>query len=294
MDLNAALVFVKVIQAGSFSQAAKQLDMPISTVSAKVAALEKRLGVSLLKRTTRKLHLTDSGVAYFEHAVKAVSELQQAEVATALGQEEVQGKVKITAPVEMGMSTLTEVLAEFLKKHPKIKVELLLTDRLVDLIGEGVDLAIRMGQLKDSSLISKKIGTAGFQLYAAPAYLKKAAPLKRPQDLEAHHCLIFSILTTDYWFLRRGETVQKIKVQGPFAANNLIAIHRMAVEGYGVALLPSFLCQEDVEKNRLVHVLDSWSTDKNPVHLVYPQQKYLPKSTRAILDFLSVNLQSIF
>ena len=300
MDLNGVLVFVRVIQAGSFSHAARQLGMPISTVSAKVAALERHLGVSLMRRTTRRLHLTESGSAYFQHAVKAVAELQQAEALTSQSQGDIQGRVKITAPVEMGMSSLADVVGEFVKRNPKMRVDLLLTDRLVDLVGDGVDLAIRIGQLKDSSLISKKIGQAGFQAFASPTYLKNAPPLRKPQDLVHHKCLIFSNQNESEWIFNRGNATArggedlKVRVQGPFSANNLFAIRRVTLQHLGVALLPSFLCLEDLEKKHLVRVLGNWSFGNHPVHLVYPQQKFLPKNTRAVLDFLTTHLHQVF
>lgn len=294
MDLNAAMVFVKVIQAGSFSKAARQIDMPVSTVSAKVATLERSLGVSLIQRTTRRLHLTESGQIYFKHAVRAMSELQQAETLTQEAQGGIQGKLKITAPVEIGMSTLAEAVSSFVAKHPDVQVEFVLTDRLVDLVGEGVDLGLRMGELKDSTLISKRIGMSGTHAYASPSYLKKAPPLKKPQDLENHSCLIFTNVYDGSWVLAKAGVVQKVAVRGAFSANNLVAIHRVAVEGRGIALLPQFLCQEDVEKKRLVPVLEGWATKKAPVHLVYPHQSFLPKSTRAFVDHLAETLHDVF
>ncbi len=294
MDLNAALVFVKVIQLGSFSKAARQIEMPVSTVSAKVAALERSLGVSLIQRTTRRLHLTDSGQIYFKHAVRAIAELQQAQTLTQEAQGGIQGKLKVTAAVEIGMSSVSDAVSVFIAKHPDVSVELVLTDRVVDLVGEGVDLGIRMGELKDSTLISKRIGLTGTRAYASPSYLKKAATLKKPQDLENHSCLVFTNIYDGYWTLEKGGTTVKVPVSGAFAANNLIAIHRVAVDGRGVALLPHFLCQDDVDKKRLIPVLDGWATRKTPVHIVYPQQSFLPKSTRALVDHLAATLHEIF
>lgn len=294
MDLNAALVFVRVIQAGSFSRAARQIEMPVSTVSAKVAGLERSLGVSLIQRTTRRLHLTDFGEIYFKHAVRAINELQQAQTLTQEAQGAIQGKLKITAPVEVGMSTLAESISTFTAKHAALTVELLLTDRVVDLVGEGVDLAIRMGELKDSTLISKRIGQSGNRAYASSAYLKKAPPLKKPQDLENHACLLFTNVDLGQWTLEKSGVIQKVNVRGPVSANNLVALHRVALEGRGVALLPDFLCQEDVEKKRLLPVLEGWATKKVPVHLVYPQQSFLPKSTRALIDHLTESPLDLF
>jgi DNA-binding transcriptional LysR family regulator len=268
--------------------------MPVSTVSSKVATLEKSLGASLIQRTTRRLHLTDSGQIYFKHAVRAIAELQQAQMLTQEAQGAVQGKLKVTAPVEIGMSTLADAVSSFIAKFPDVHVELVLTDRVVDLVGEGVDLGVRMGELKDSTLISKRIGQSGMRAFGSSAYLKKAAPLRKPQDLEHHSCLIFTNVYDGFWTLEKGGTVAKIPVTGVFSANNLIALHRVALEGRGLALLPEYLCQEDVEKKRLIPVLDGWATKRAPIHLVYPQQSFLPKSTRAFVDHLAETLHEVF
>lgn len=226
MDINAAFVFVRVIQAGSFSKAARQIDMPVSTVSAKVATLERNLGVSLIQRTTRRLHLTDSGQIYFKHAVRAIAELQQAQTLTQEAQGGIQGKLKLTTAVEVGMSTVADAVSAFIAKHPEVQVELILTDRVVDLVGEGIDLAIRMGELKDSTLISKRIGLTGARAFASPGYLKKAGPIKKPQDLENHSCLIFTNIFDGHWTLEKAGSTHRVPVNGVFSANNLIALHR--------------------------------------------------------------------
>lgn len=294
MDLNAALVFVRVIQAGSFSKAARQFEMPVSTVSAKVAALEKSLGVSLISRTTRRLRLTDPGEVFFKHAVRAISELQIAQTLTQESQEGIHGKVRVTAPVEVGMTSLADCVADFMAKYPTVQVELLLTDRLVDLVGEGFDIAIRIGELKDSTLISKRIGASGTQAYASPAYLKKSPPIKKPADLLDHSCLIFTNAFNGEWLLEKGQQSQKVAVKTAFAANNLITLHRLILQNRGVALLPAYLCQDDVEKKRLIPVLDGWATRRFPVHLIYPQQSFVPKSTRALIDHLSDTMHDFF
>ncbi|MDX9730172.1 MAG: LysR family transcriptional regulator [Bdellovibrionales bacterium] len=293
-DINAAHVFVRVVQAGSFSGAAKNLDMPISTVSAKVKTLEKQLGVSLLQRSTRKLNLTEMGAVYYQHAARAILDLEQAEALTQEAQAAIQGRVRMTAPVEIGTSTLTDVIATFLSKYPKVHVELILTDRVVDIIGERIDIALRMGDLKDSSLVSKRIGHTATNLYASPAYLKKNPAIKRPQDLEKHACLLFTNLKENEWLLERGNQRVRVRVQGPFSANNLVSLHRATLEGQGLALLPHFLCQEDIEKKRLIPILEDWATKRHPVHLVYPAQSFLPKTTRSLIDYISENLHHLF
>jgi DNA-binding transcriptional LysR family regulator len=300
VDLNAAFVFVRVIQAGSFSRAAKQIEMPVSTVSAKVAALEKSLGVSLIQRTTRRLHLTDSGEVYFQHAVRAVGELQLAKTLTQEAKEGINGKLRVTAPVEVGMSSLAVSVSAFLAKNPAVQVELVLTDRMVDLVGEGIDIGIRIGELKDSTLIAKKIGVSGMKAFASPGYLRKSTPIKKPHDLSAHSCLVFTNVYDGFWTLERTsdrpnpKNSVKVPVRGDFSANNLISIHRLALDGRGVALLPTFLCREDEEKKRLIPVLQDWATKMHPVHIVYPQQSFLPKATRALIDQLTETMHDSF
>lgn len=294
MDYNSSYIFLRVVQAGSFSKAARQIEMPLSTVSAKVAQLEKHLGLTLLKRTTRKLSLTAEGEIYYNHAQKAFNELTQAELLTKETLQSLQGRIRLTAPVEIGMSTLTDVLADFLKIHTQVQIEVILTDRLVDLIDEKIDLALRIGSLKDSSLKSKKIGFSNQKLFATPEYLKKHSTIKAPADLKNHDCLIFTNSSRHEWILENGESKQKIPVRGPYSANNLIALHRMAIQSKGIALLPDFLCFEDLKEKRLVRVLDSWSTQKYPLNLIYPAQNYLSKNTRALIDFLSKELVHIF
>jgi DNA-binding transcriptional LysR family regulator len=251
--------------------------------------------VTLLLRTTRKLQLTEVGSRYFEHAVNACAEFQAAEAATSDEQGEASGLVRLTAPVEMGSTSLADVISAFIEAHPKVQVEILLTDRIVDLIGEGIDLALRVAHLEDSSFIARKIGTTELQAYASPGYLKKHGEPKRPQDLKTHNCLSFHSSVQGTWELNveGGDTV-KIEVKGSAAANNLIAIHRLALSGRGVALLPWFLCAEDVASGRLKQVLKKCSADRYPVHLVYPRQKFVPKRVRVFLDFVAQNLHEFF
>src|SRR3954471_9709977 len=184
MDLNEVRVFVQVARSGSFTAAAKRLGMPNSTVSAKVTALERRLEASLLKRTTRKLHLTEAGERYYERCARALGELEAADKDLSAAQLEPQGVLRITAPVDMGAACLVELTRSFGVRYPKIQLDFLFTDRFVDLVGEGVDLAIRAGELEDSSLVARKLGESYMAPYASPAYLKKAGTPKSPHELK--------------------------------------------------------------------------------------------------------------
>lgn len=295
MDLNSAWVFVRVVQAGSFSAAARYLHMPISTVSAKVAHLEAALGVSLMIRTTRKLQLTEAGSRYFKHAVNACSEIQAAEAATSSEKEAISGLIRLTAPVEMGSTSLTDVISDFLKANPNVQVELLLTDRLVDLVGEGIDVAVRVGEMSDSSLVAKKIGSTELQIYASPTYLKRKGEPKKPQDLATHNCLNFQDSVQGEWELDvGGKGKVRVQVKGTVASNNLISLQRLVLRGTGIALLPRFLCVEDEEKGSLKQILKNCTADYFPVYLVHPHQSFLPRRVRVFMDFVAENLHEFF
>lgn len=290
MDFNALLIFVRVVQAGSFSAAGRQLNMPVSTVSTKISQLETRLGVSLLVRTTRKLQLTDAGTRYYRHALDACSAIEAAEASTSEGQAEISGLVRMTSPVEMGIHLLTDAVSDFLESNPNVQVELILTNHLVDLIGDGIDFAVRVGALEDSSLVAKRVGASNFQLYASPAYLKKHGEPRKPEDLSKHHCLNFYGNVSDVWELTcNGESV-KVGIKGPVAANNLISLHRLALEGRGVSLLPRYLSSEAVTQGKLKHILKGCTSDRFIVHLVHPHQKFVPKRVRVLMDFVAQRL----
>jgi DNA-binding transcriptional LysR family regulator len=294
MDLNSAWIFVRVVQSGSLSAAARQLQIPVSTVSTKISQLEERLGVSLLIRTTRKLQLTEAGSRYLQLASEACKAIEAAEASTTSEQQEASGLVRMTAPVEMGSTLLTDAISQFKGEHPKVQVELILTDRVVDLVGEGIDLAVRIGALEDSTLVAKKIGSSYFQAYASPSYLKKHGEPRTPQDLRKHDCLNFQGPVKDVWELQKGGKRAQVEIQGSFSANNLVALQRLALQGRGIALLPRYFCLEDVADGRLRHVLKGYDSDRFVVHLVYPNQKFIPLRVRLMMDFMARNLQNVF
>lgn len=286
MDLNEIAVFVKVVQVGSFKGAAQALGMPNSTVSAKVSALEKRLGVTLLHRTTRKLSTTEEGQKFFERGLAGVELLRDAEEQVTGSQGEAQGLLRITAAVSLGSSLLAPVAAEFLEKHPKIQLEFILTDRTVDLIGEGIDLAIRAGELKDSSFVAKKLGMTYFAPFASAGYLKVRGTPKHPKDLGQHTCVRFTPLGRDSWTLvnKTGARV-KVSLNGGVATDDLAMARELALAGQGVALLPTFLCREDRERGKLKAVLSDWKSEVRPVNFVYPRHGFTPLKVAAFIDF---------
>jgi DNA-binding transcriptional LysR family regulator len=283
MDLDGIAIFVKVLQARSFSRAAKLLGMPNSTVSAKVSALEKRLGVTLLQRTTRKLRATQAGEAYYQRSLRALEELQAAENELETGRAELKGLLRLTAPVEIGHSLLPALVHAFLQKHTRMEVELVVTNRVLDLIVDGIDLAIRAGPLKDSSLIAKRFDLGYFELWASPDYLTRHGAPRHPKELTQHNCLRFSRFKSDGFRLTNGKETLNVPVTGTSMADDFETLRSLATRGEGLAFLPSFLCAEETMQDRLVRVLPQWRGDRVSMSLVYPAQQFVPAKVRAFI-----------
>lgn len=294
MDFNEAAVFVKVVQAGSFSAAARQLQLPTSTVSTRVARLEQRLGITLLQRTTRRLSLTEAGQAYFEHASLGLGYMLEAEAAIDAARQAPQGKLRVSAPADLGDSLLAGLVNQVQLQYPALALELLLTERYVDLVAEGIDAAIRTGELGDSSLIAKPLGHACWATFASQEYLEQAPPLRNPQDLNQHHCLQFSPMGRDAWTLRRGNDSITIPLSGHTIANSIGIVRHMALNGQGVALLPTYICKPGMIIGELQRVLPAWQARHDPVHLVYPRQRFMPPKLRAFLDVAQAVMQPWF
>lgn len=294
MDLNETAVFVKVVQAGSFSAAARQLGLPTSTVSTRISRLEKRLGVTLLQRTTRRINLTEAGTVYYHHASQGLSYMIEAEAAIDEARQQPQGKLKITAPADLGDSLLANLVERTQQEFPALELELLLTDRYIDLVAEGVDVAIRTGELRDSSLVAKSLGTIHWAIFASRNYLDKSAALKVPQDLHAHHCLQFTPLGRDAWSLNNNNNSISVPMQARTMANSIGIVKCMAENGQGVALLPTFVCKQGLASGNLLNVLPEWQGKADPVHLVYPKQRFMPPKLRAFLDLAQAELRPQF
>jgi len=283
MDLDGIAIFVKVIQAGTFSQAAKLLGMPNSTVSAKISALEKRLGVTLLQRTTRRLRLTEAGEAYFQRSVRALEELQAAENELEGARGKPNGVLRLTAPVDVGHDIVPGIIHKYLELHPGMEVDLVVTNRVVDLVSEAVDLAIRAGALKDSGLIARRFELGHFGLWASPEYIARSGVPRNPKDLAGHQFLRFAQFANSGIRLSNGKETARLPTKGRLQADDFETIRGLAVLGEGVAFLPSFLCAEEKKQEKLVRVLPQWRGDKVSLSLVYPAQKFVPTKVRAFI-----------
>lgn len=292
MDFNQAAVFVKVVQAGSFSAAARLLGLPTSTVSNRVAMLEKRLGITLLQRTTRRLKLTEDGALYFQHAAVGLGHLLEAEAALTESVGEPTGLLRVTAPADVGDRLLSGILTRMRRLHPKVRIELVLMNRYVDLVAEGIDVAIRTGDLKDSSLIARQVGLARWVPFAAPEYLASAPPLDTPQALRHHACLQFTPLGREAWTLTGPGGSVVIPLSGQVMVNDVRVVRSMVLSGEGVALLPRYLCRDECAAGRLVQVLPAWHAKADPLHLVYPRQRFMPPKLRAFIELAAEELRN--
>lgn len=283
MDLDAIAVFVKVVEAGSFSGAARLLKMPKTTVSAKVAALEKRLGVSLIQRTTRKLHVTDAGSKYFHHCAIAMQEVEQAESALRSVQGKPTGLLKITAPVDLAHTVLPPIVGNYLARYPDTTVELVVSNQVTDLIGEGIDLALRAGVMKDSSLIARRFFELGANVWAAPTYLDKTAHRNHPRDAAKH--LFVGRTGTKTIHFTNGRSDLHVPVTARVQADDLETIKALVIAGAGIGWLPDFLAADAVADGRLVQVFPKWrATPAGAVYFVFPGQKYASPKVQAFIE----------
>jgi DNA-binding transcriptional LysR family regulator len=288
MDLNAVLLFTKVVQAGSFTAGARALGLPKSTASRKVAELERDLGAQLLKRTTRKLQLTDVGEEFYARTSRIVSDVQEAELAVSQLQATPRGTLRLTAPVEFGLS-LAALLRRYMDENPHVKVDVVLTDRVVDLVEERFDLALRAGKMPDSSLIVRRLSPAKRVLCASPEYLDRAGTPRRPEDLSKHRCIVFEPGTEGAtWSLDGPKGAVDVPVDARLRVNNYDMARQAALVGLGVAMLPTFQCADDVRTGKLVVVLSEWSSREVPMHAVYASSRHLTPKVRSFLAMLEM------
>ncbi len=287
VDLNNLAVFVRVVEAQSFTAAAKALGVPKSTVSRRVAQLEEALGVRLLQRTTRKLSLTDAGHAYHERASVSLAGIEEANAAVSDMVGTPRGTVRLTAPVDLGVAVLADLVARFTRRHPGIHVELVLTARTVDLVEEGIDLAVRAGPLRDSSLVARRIGSSAARLYASRAYLQRRGTPSSAAELSTHDCVLFRPRGGKArWQLAGPGGVEAVEVTGPIGADDFAFVHRALLAGAGIGLVPTFLCEHDVRRGRLVNVLPDHATQGGVLHVVYPSARHVPQRVALLRDFL--------
>jgi DNA-binding transcriptional LysR family regulator len=286
MDLNHVHLFVRVVEHGGFTAAARAHGLPTSSVSRGVARLEQDLGVTLLRRTTRTVTLTDAGRLYYERARAAVHELTEAgDVASDAG-DEPRGLIRMTAPIDAGGSLLAAPLARFLAAHPRITLDLILTGRNVDLIAEGVDLAVRAGRLADSSLIVKKVLSSTLGMYAARSYLARRGAPRRLADLARHDCVVYRGMTR--WTLQGPRGNQSVDVTPRLNCDEMAFVVPAIAQGIGIGLLPLPFPGKPAD---LIPVLPELSIGGGALYLVHPPMRHLPRRVQLLRDFLFEELK---
>lgn len=277
------LVLVKVVEAGSFTAAAEALELPKSSVSRRVTSLEERLGVRLLHRTTRSLRLTTAGEAYFDTASRLLRELDNLESLVSGFAEEPRGVLRLTCPAGFA-SVNSSLFSRFVKTHPKVRLALEETDRIVDLVGEGFDIAFRGGRAPDASLSGFRLLSSERILVASPEYLQGRAKPKNLKDLIEHELLHLGPRQKDRWLLFRGRRESELEVMASFTTNNIRTLQEAALSGMGIALVPSINCGGRLESGELLHLLPEWKGTPADLWLVYPSRRGLSSAVRAFID----------
>jgi DNA-binding transcriptional LysR family regulator len=290
-DFEDARAFAAVVEAKSFTHAATRLGAPKSAISRRVSQLEDTLGVRLLVRTTRSLRLTEGGAAYYERVRRVLEAFGDANDEARAQQEEPRGTVRLTAPADFAARALPGLLGRFLAGHPGVRVELVLTARRVDLVSEGLDIAIRFGRLADSTLVARRIAMGAAPVVASPGYLARKGTPRRVADLTEHELLRFTGRDAGgVWTLDGPRGAETVPADGTLAADDMSFVREAALHGLGMAILPPFLVADDLREGRLVRVLPKYSGLAGDCHIVYPSARLLPRRVSALVDFLAVEV----
>jgi len=281
-------MFVRVVETGSFSKAALEFHTTQPTVTKQVAATEARLKVRLLNRNTRGVSLTEPGALYYEKCKNIVREAEEADSIVQLRQNQAQGLLRVGTSVAFGRRVVVPLALEYMRRHPQVQLDLSFEDRYVDLVAQGIDVAIRMGKLADSSLGARYLGTNPWAMVAAPGYLKKHGTPKRAQDLSAHVALIYSSVVGDeFWRMHtpKGDPVT-VPVSGRFRSNNLSAVLAAARDGLGIALMPRYVASESLASGKVLEVLGDHKLPEQEIHAVFPSPKLVPGKVSGFVAFL--------
>lgn len=290
MDVMQSMaVFRRVVEAENFSAVARETNMSQSTVSKHIAALEERLGTKLLNRSTRSLKLTEAGKEYYHHCIRILNDFQEAEASIGKGKIIPTGTLRISTSAAFGRTYILPCLNEFLRTYPEIDIDLLFNDDYIDLVKEGIDLAIRIGPLADSTLIARKIGSSPRVVVASPEYLVKHGRPKKPAELIKHHCLIYNLQKTpDLWYFNSTQVGdESVHVNGRFKASNPEAICDATLEGLGISILCEWFVRQHIKDGRLKVILADYKPTTYDIHAVYPERKFVPQKVKQMIEFLA-------
>ena len=300
--LSAMRTFVRVVESGSFSAVADELGATQSSVSKQVAALEKALGAKLLVRTTRSLALTEEGERYFEQARRLVAEIAEAESGLIKGEGQLRGWIRVAASVGFGRLKLMPLVRSFMSAHPDVKIDLRLHDGFIDLVEQGIDVSVRIGDLSDSGLIARRIGTSHRMLLAHRDYLRSLPKGVRdpinPEDLQAHNCIVYTGLSnSNLWTFTAGagasETkgaTKSIRVDGYIQTNSSEVIRSAVTSGMGIGYSPTWLYEPELTSEEVVRLMPDWESPQSPIHLVSPPERKHSAKVKAFVEHISAAL----
>jgi DNA-binding transcriptional LysR family regulator len=288
-NLTDIAIFVKVVELSSFTAAAEALDMSQPVVSKSVTRLEEKLGARLLNRTTRRLSLTEAGSELYRRSVKALEEIENAELEVARFQTEPRGTLKVSAPMSFSILHLGATIQPFMERNPGVTIELSLDDRQVDLVEEGFDVAIRIGRLQESSLVARKITPCRQVICASPAYLKKHGKPEAPEDLLEHNVIVYSFLSNarEWRLTDGGGELHVVPIKGSIHSNNGLVNRAAAVAGAGIVMLPTFYIGDQLRSGELKPILCQFKPVEIALYAVYPERRNLTPKVRAFVDFLA-------
>ncbi|MBT8078046.1 MAG: LysR family transcriptional regulator [Gammaproteobacteria bacterium] len=280
--------FVAVVEAGSFTAAAERLQADKSAISRRVAALEDRLGTQLLRRTTRALTITDTGNSFYQHASRILADLDEAETAVAQQHGELQGRIRVSLPLSFGVHHLRCPIADFNKAHPGVQMDLDLSDRYVDLLQEGFDVAVRIGKLDDSSLVARRLFESRLVICASPDYIATHGEPGKPEELSKHQCVVYSGTAdpASWTFIHSDGEQQRVRVNPVMSANSGEMLLEAAADGLGITLQPTFLACSYIKSGKLVPILTDYQLPVGTGYAVYPPTRHLSYRVRAFIDFL--------
>ena len=290
--MHSMAVFRRVVEAKNFSAVARETNMSQSTVSKHIAALEDRLGTKLLNRSTRSLKLTEAGKEYYHHCIRILNDFQEAEASVGKGKIKPTGTLRISASAAFGRVFILPNLSEFFDSYPDISVDLIFDDDYTDLVKEGIDLAIRIGPLEDSSLIARKIGTSPRVVVASPEYLVKHGRPKKPADLTKHECLFYSLQKfPDVWYFNSTqEGDESIRVSGRLKASSPDAICEATLQGMGISILGEWFARKYIKQGRLKVIMSDYKPTTFDIHAVYPERRFVPQKVKRMISFLADKL----
>lgn len=283
-DLDDIRSFIGVVETGGFSRAAERLGISKSIVSRRIARLETDLGTRLLSRSTRGVSVTEAGLEFQTRAIRILTDLEDARDAVMQHGDGLAGRLRISAPLSFGVRYVAPLLADLARAHPRLDIDVAYSDRVVDLIGDGLDAAIRIGRLKDSSLIARRIAPVHSAVVASPAYIERFGTPLTPDDVASHECLIYAGSTSAEWRFRVGRRWKAVHPQGRLRADSGEAILQWAVDGLGLALLPTFISSNAIRAGQLTPILRDFPLGDNALHVVRPPGPHVPRKVRVLID----------